>query len=197
MKTDKYLNEYKNTVHRSNLLKGVIALLIAGIVAQGITIAYMSLNTSIIVIPNIQRKFVINKTNANKAYMTVMITHIVNLYENYTAASAKRQFDDLLAYFNPSDYHNLQSYIVSRLANIKQYDISSWFVINKIKIHLKTQNTAVVIGYKKTFMTNSLVSTKQIAILIHYTFSNHIFSVSDFKVMSYSKYQNKFKRTVQ
>jgi len=195
MKTDKYLNDYKNTVHRSNLLKGVIALLIAGIVAQGITIAYMSLNTSIIVIPNVQRKFVINKTNANKAYMTVMIKYIVNLYENYTAASAKKQFDDLLAYFNPSDYHNLQSYITSRLANIKQYDISSWFVINKIR--LKTRNAAVVIGYKKTFMTDSLVSDKQIAILIHYTFNNHIFSVSDFKVMPYSQYQEKFKRRGQ
>lgn len=185
MTTEKYINQYKSTVHNNNLLKVVIAVFMLGIIAEGIVIAYISTSRDVIVIPDIRNRYVIGKSKSNTAYAVTMAKFIANDYENYTTQSAKDQFKGLLAFFNPASYHELQVYFASLVSNIKQYQMSSWFVIDKVEIK---GNTIAVIGDKKAYIGNNRVSDKQIAILITYTINNHVFSVQVLKVMPYSKY---------
>lgn len=152
MLSKKYLNE-ADRIKANNSLFKLVVMVIGIAVLYNSVMLHKALNTQrIILVPSvISAKMMISGDNADDNYFRAITRDITNLAFNFTPATARSQFSDIVAMYEPDSY---------ALARAKWYDladtvetakqVSSVFYVQKISVDNKN-NTIEVTGIKKQY----------------------------------------------
>lgn len=180
MKLDIFLQKASNLYAENRLLKFVIIILAATAVFSSF-FSYEALKHKKIILipPNIHSKIIIVGDKPSDAYIKQFSRYITGLALDYTSASARGQFDELLTMFTPEAYKKYKQVFYALTDQLETAtNITNAFYIQKIKV---TKKAILVQGIEKTFIANTLNSEKVNTYQIGYVLKNGRFMVTDFR----------------
>jgi len=180
MKLDIYLQKASNLYAENRLLKFVIIILAAAVVFSSV-FSYKALKYEKVVLipPNVHSKIMIVGDKPNNEYIKQFSRYVVALALDYTSASARGQFDELLTMFTPGAYKKYKQVFYTLADQLETAaNISNAFYIQKIKV---TKKAVLVQGVEKTFIADTLDSQKVNTYRIGYMFKDGRFMITDFK----------------
>lgn len=180
MKFDIFLQKASNLYAENRLLKFVIiALTIAVIFSSFFSYKALKYEKIVLIPPNIHSRIIIVGDKPDSAYIKQFSRYVVSLALDYTSASAREQFDELLTMFSPSAYKKYKQIFYNLADQLETAaNITNAFYIQKIKV---TKKTIRVQGIEKTFIENTLNSEKVNTYQIGYVLEDGRFVITDFK----------------
>lgn len=179
MDNKKYLSYFHNVVKCNNSLKFTIIALIIVILIEGFYMVDMMKSQKTIIIPGIKETYVISDKTANKNYIIKMSTFFVDLVENFSPRTVKRNYQLFLSYVDAKSYGSMQSDLMALAQSYISNDTSSWFVVDSIM--MGSGNTVYVIGRKHLIVGNKIVSENRIKITIKFVIKNGLFKVVSYE----------------
>lgn len=181
MKFKKFLNDFGNIKQENKLLKFVIVVL-------AITVMYsffyvdksMKREKIIIIPPNASSQMVFIGNKPNKAYFEQMSRYIISLALDYTSATARGQFAELLTLFTPDAFKEYQPVFYNLADRIQSAgNISNSFYITDIKVYPKKKKI-IVTGSIYTYSSGSLLTQKVCQYQIGYKIQAGRFLITSF-----------------
>ncbi|AEA33607.1 type IV conjugative transfer system protein TraE [Hippea maritima] len=176
-----YMNELANAKHNNRLLKFVIVVMAVAIVFSFYYIDRIVTREKIVLLPpEVHSKMVFIGDRPSKSYFDEMTRYVVSLALDYTSATARGQFAELLTLFAPSSFKEYQQVFYNLADRLEAAgNISNVFYINEIKLYPK-KGKIVVIGMNYTYSANSLLSQETREYQIGYKVQNGRFFITSF-----------------
>jgi len=168
MKLDLFLQKTSNLTAENGLLKFVV-LIIGVVVVFNTFMLKRALNTrrTILVPSVINSRMEILGDSASEKYIKGVTRDIMNLAMNYSPATARTQFDELLMMYAPGAYPEASRLFYDLADSIETAKISNVFYIQKIT--LDGSNTRIdVTGRKRQFMQDVKVEDASETFSIYY-----------------------------
>lgn len=173
----KYINGYRNLVQNNNALKFAVIALAVIIFIEGVFIIKAFNAEKVIVVPNVNGKYVISQTGANPRYLKGIGVYLVGLAENFTPQNIGGNYKEFLNYASSGSFGNLQASFVSGEKTYKRNDASSFFAVKSVKL---LPGKIVVTGNKRLIIGTSVVSSKMLQATLNYKIINGEFEVTGY-----------------
>lgn len=184
MKTDIFVQKAGNLFAENRLLKFVIASLTLAVLFNSFMVYRAVRYQRVVLIPPKMTgtvEFVQGRPSDN--YIKDVCRRVVNLAATYSPATARPQFDELLAYYAPESYPTASEEWYSLAGRIEESQVSSVFYLEKITL---TDNIMEVFGNLKQFAAgNTLLENASKTYLINYRLQDgrlYIVSVKEKRV---------------
>ena len=181
MKFKFFMNDLSNIKQENKLLKGVILILAITVVFS----LYYTTKTAnrekiILIPPQIHSKIVFIGNKPDKAYYNEITRYVVSLALDYTSATARSQFAELLTMFDPGAFKKYQQVFYNLAFRIESAgNISDSFYITKIKVHPEKKKI-IVTGTEYTYSGAALLSQNMCRYAITYKLQAGRFFVTSF-----------------
>ena len=161
MKFKKFLNEHENTKQENKLLKAVIVILAITVMYSFYYVDKSAQREKIIIIPSqLHSRVVFTGNKPNKAYFDEMSRYIISLALDYTSATARGQFAELLTLFAPDAFKEYQQVFYNLADRLQSAgNISNAFYITDIKVYPKKKKI-IVTGTSYTYSADTLLTQK-------------------------------------
>ena len=156
-----FLNEYANVRHENKLLKFVIVVLTVGVLLSlYYTNRALEKEKVILIPPQTTQKIVFIGNKPNKAYFDQITRYIISLALDYTSATARGQFNDLLKMFSPDAFKKYEPVFYDLANRVKSAgNVSNSFYISDIKVY-PDRKEIIVTGTQYTYSGASLLKQK-------------------------------------
>ncbi|MGO9139705.1 MAG: TraE/TraK family type IV conjugative transfer system protein [Syntrophales bacterium] len=161
MKHIKYLSQFEK-VKASNRLLMLIVFLIGSLVVINtfVTISISAKEKVILVPPGLQTKAEIYEGKADEHYLTAFTRYALGLLLNYSPATVKQQYEELLLLYDSASYPEVRTQLFNLVDTVKTSQISSVFIpqrfiVNQGSSLIKVQGTRKIYKDDRT-STNSL-----------------------------------------
>ncbi len=184
MKLKTFLNETENVKHENKLLKFVIVVLaIAVIFSFYYTSKTLKQEKIILLPPQVNSKIVFFGNKPNKAYFDQITRYIISLALDYTSATAKGQFAELLTMFSPGAFKSYQQAFYNLADRVQSAsNISNSFYIDNIKVY-SDKKKIIVAGSEDMYSSTELLTREQRKYEIGYEIKNERFFITSFKML--------------
>ena len=181
MKFSMFLNEHENVKQENKLLKAVIVILAITVMYSLYYVDKSAQREKIIIIPSqLHSRIIFTGDKPDKAYFEEMTRYVISLALDYTSATARGQFAELLTLFDPEAFKKYQPIFYNLADRVQSAgNISNSFYITKIQIYPK-EKKIVVIGSNYTYSANMLLMQKVRQYQIGYKIQNGRFFITSF-----------------
>lgn len=182
-----FVQDSSNVFAENRLLKfGFVAVVIfAGLQTATISSKLDEQRVHLIPIGG-QGDFVISGSTASDDYLRSMSRYIVHMAGDLSAATARRQLNELLPLIHPDEYSRYRD-LFTRLADgIERYPTVSYVVQWRGNRDIKKvgDDTIHVAGVKKRIVGDSVTSTENVTYHISYSFEQGRFWLTGIKEVS-------------
>jgi conjugal transfer pilus assembly protein TraE len=167
-----FLQKSSNIFAENRLLKFVVvALGIAVIINTAGVFLALDRQQVILVPPTINSRVAVSGDKASDEYLKEFTRYILNLALTYNPVSARPQFSELLAIYDPAQFQATRKELYALADKIENTKAASVFYINSI-VSDAGKHQLEVSGTKRTYMADQKVEDAQKAYLIEYRFEN-------------------------
>lgn len=177
MKIDIFLDKHLNIKAENKLLKFFVVLI--GII-QIVNIAWnysITKSTKTIIIPSgLTSKLEISSNEMSEETIKQYTRYILGLVANYSPATVRSQFDELLTFYHPDSFAEAKVTLYSLAEDIEKAKVSSSFYIQKITLD-SSKHTVEVSGTKRQYANEIKLKDKNETYLIEYTINNGKFMI--------------------
>lgn len=157
MRLDIYQQKSSNLTAENRLLKFAIVVLSIGVVLNGFfTYAAMNKKTVVIVPPGLDKPVTVAGEKFDEEYIKTFAKHIGFLAYHYTAVSARSNFDELLAFYEPESFEAAKKLFYQTADAIETSGTSSIFYPEQITVD--TGKRQIHIKGVRTMMLNGVVA---------------------------------------
>ena len=176
MKLQTYLQSTSNKVAENRLLK-LVVILIGGLVLFNTVQLSRVMNTArtIIIPPALNTKLEITQEHASEESLRAYARYVLGLAVNYTQATARGQFDELLGLYASDAYPEAKRNFYELADRIETAHITSAFYIQQVSIGPSTIEAR---GVRRQFMEVTRVDEAVKSYLLHYNIVNGRFTLS-------------------
>jgi len=177
MNLNMFLNEKRNTAAENRLLKFVVAV-IGAMVLVNTVMLYRALGSyrTILVPPVINTKLEIFGDKVSEEYVRVMARYISSLVANYTPATARGQFDEMLSLYAPEYYAAAKKEFYLLAESVESAKVANVFQLQKISID--PGKVAIELqGVKTQYMNDQKMKESNETYVIEYKVSDGRFMV--------------------
>lgn len=181
MKLKKFLNDYANVKHENQLLKFAIVALTLMVMWSFFYIDKSVKRQKVILLPpQLSSRVVFVGDKPNKAYFEQMTRYVVSLALDYTSATARGQFAELLTLFSPEAFKKYEPVFYNLADRVQAAgNITNSFYITKIQVYPK-EKKIVVTGSIYTYSASSLLTQEVCQYLIRYKIQSGRFMITEF-----------------
>ncbi len=181
MKFKNFLSEHENVKTENKLLKFVIIVLAITVMFNFYYVDKASHSEKIIILPpQLHSKVVFNGNKPDKAYFDQITRYVISLALDYTSATARGQFAELLTMLSPSAFKVYQPALYDLANRLESAgDISNAFYISTIKVK-KDKNQIIVEGMNDTYSANTLLKQQSEQYQIGYEVKSDRFIITSF-----------------
>lgn len=181
MKLSIFQQKTSNLFAENRLLKTgfIVLLLIFGL--QYTEMADMRKHQQTIVVPvGASGPFTISGDKADENYIRIMATYIKNQAGNYTASSARRNYNDLLPLYAPEKYAKAKDTFLLLIAEIERFpnvtDVTHWHGADPV---IFTHDTITMSVKRVRYIDGKEISTRPQKWTIKYRINNSKFELLD------------------
>ncbi len=180
MRLRKYLQTTSNVFENNRLLKFVIVI-IAGAEIFNSFMVYraVSYQKVILIPPKMTGTIEFVKGKPTDKYIWDMTRTITNLAVNYSPATARAQFNELLEYFAPEKFPNASEKWYSLASRIEETQACSVFYLENIT--LKKDGTVEIFGEMRQFVGNTSIFRQGKTFVLSYRIEKGRFYLLNFK----------------
>ncbi len=178
MKMDIFTFKHNNVLAENKLLKFAIVV-IGTVVLINTYLLYSYLNSSrtVVVPPKINSKLEIYGNKASDAYYKEFTRYIMALRLNYTPATIRAQFGELLTLFIPSVYGKAEEAFYDLADKVERAKVSSSFFLAKIEVQ---GNAIHAFGRRHIYsLTGEMVQDTAEEYIIRFRMDNGRFYLTD------------------
>jgi len=181
MKLNTYINKTSNLYAENRLLKFAVILIGIAVVVNGF-FSYIAMQYQKVVIlpPVVDRRVVISGNKVDDSYIKLFTRYAMSLLQNYTAATARGQFEEFLTLVTTSAYPEMQKRLYTLADTIKKLNMTSAFYPRKITVDEK-KHIIEVTGLKKEFTHTTIVEDGPKKYRIKYKVINGRFYIDEVK----------------
>jgi conjugal transfer pilus assembly protein TraE len=162
------MQRHSNIKGENRLLKYAGAFIGIGFIANTIVTIYaLEHQTTILVPPVINTKLEIVGNSASDEYIRVFGRYSMWLALNYSPATARSQFSELLTLFAPEKYAEVRKAFYVLADTVEMGHVSSVFHITRIKVD-RVRNEMEVDGVRRQYANDQLIEEKERSYMIEY-----------------------------
>jgi len=177
MKFIKFLSRNANTVAENRLLKFFVMVLGVAVVLNTLGTIYALTHTrTIIVPPGLQEKVVIEGGKVDPQYVLTFARYITGLGFSYTPATVKKQYEELLLYYDPSGYPKAKQMLYELAERVVETKVASVFHPQRFEIDTKAGRIEVL-GNRLQMVDDRTVESGSKTYLIDYKVNDGKFAV--------------------
>ena len=122
----KFVSEHKRLSESNAVLRLAVVLLFIGLVINAFISYSMSKRVRTVILPPVvNEKIELSGTKFSDSYLRLMSRYITGLARNYTPSSARGNFDELLALFDPSVYVENKTRLYSLASTVETARVTS------------------------------------------------------------------------
>ncbi len=179
MKMNIFLQKTSNLMAENRLLKFIILII-------GVTVIYntfmvrhaLHTHRTILVPPAIKSTMEIQGNSASDEYIKHFTRYILGLAFQYSPATARYQFEELLSMYSPSSFPKAQEFFYDLADTIETAQISNVFYIHKMVLD-STKKQAEVTGLKRQYVHDVKSEEATKTYIVVYEFEDGRFMVVD------------------
>jgi conjugal transfer pilus assembly protein TraE len=173
----RYLEQQKNLLTENKLLKLALLVLLVGLIANAFTMLIIVRRArTVIVPPVVNTKFEITGNSLSDDYLRIMTRYIVALAFNYNPVSARRNFEELLALYDPTVYDEKKREFYGLAETVETSKMTSIFLIQKMAIDDKARQIEIQ-GQRKQLANEQKIKEGAETFTIEYSNSNGRFAI--------------------
>ncbi len=177
MKLKLFLQEKANIAGENRLLKFTVLVIGAAVIINSFILVYALNNQrTILVPPVINTKLEIVGNSAPDEYIRVFGRYAAWLALNYSPATARSQFSELLTLFAPEKYAESRKVFYGLADTIEMGHVSSVFHITRIIVD-RSRREMEIDGSRKQYANDQLVEDKERAYLLEYRVNDGRFTI--------------------
>jgi len=177
MRFNLFMQGHSNVKGENRLLKYAGAFIGLGFIANTlVTIYALEHQTTILVPPVINTKLEIVGNSASEEYIRVFGRYGMWLALNYSPATARSQFSELLTLFAPEKYAEVRKAFYGLADTVEMGHVSSVFHISRIKVD-RVRNKMEVDGLRRQYANDQLLEEKERSYMIEYRVSDGRFLI--------------------
>ncbi|MDO9528124.1 MAG: type IV conjugative transfer system protein TraE [Syntrophales bacterium] len=178
MKFDIFMNEKSNIASENRLLKFFVVVIGIAVLMSSIYSYHALRYQKVIIIPPGARDNIEVMGNiVNDEYVKAFTRYIVSLAFNYSPATVRKQYDELLALFDSGSYPQGKTTFYNYADNVEITQTSSTFYIDKIWMD-KKKKWIEVGGIERHYMDDRKVKDGAKVYLVGYTISDGRFRIT-------------------
>ncbi len=148
MLLDLFVSKKNNTKAENRLLKFVVVVIGCAVLFNTLmTLVALRTQRTVIVPPGFTKTMTLSGNDVDDEYMREFMRYVANLSFNYSPATARPQFDALLALYSPSTFPAARKMYYELADSIESGKVSNIFYPHEIKIDR---------GKSRVFMTGLL-----------------------------------------
>jgi len=168
----KYFQNSSNLFAENRLLKFCVIVLTCGFLwfAHQVN-EFKDKARTVIVPPNISSKIVISGSWTSDSYANEYMRYVGSLLWNYSPATVREQFSELLASFHPSTFQAAKERLYIFADQVEQTRASSVFYINKI-VHNPEKKFIEVTGTRHLSLQDKTVESTVKTYMVLYKIEN-------------------------
>jgi conjugal transfer pilus assembly protein TraE len=168
MKFNLFMQGHSNVKGENRLLKYIGAFIGTGFLVNSIVTIYaLEHQTTILVPPVINTKLEIVGNSASEEYIRVFGRYSMWLALNYSPATARSQFSELLTMFAPEKYAEVRKAFYVLADTVEMGHVSSVFHITRIKVD-RVRSEMEIDGVRKQYVNDQLLEEKDKIYMIEY-----------------------------
>ena len=126
-------------------------------------------------------EFVQGKPTEN--YINELTRRVTLLAANYSPATVRKQFDELLVYYAPESFPDAKKQLYSLAGRIEDSQVSSVFYIDRYE-YKKDSDTITIFGTNRVFTGSTFVENKSLEYILKYRVLD-----GKFEILSFSEKQ--------
>jgi len=178
MRFNLFMQRHSNVKGENRLLKYAGAFIGIGFIANTIVTIYaLEHQTTILIPPVINTKLEIVGNSASEEYIRVFGRYAMWLALNYSPATARSQFSELLAMFAPEKYAEVRKAFYGIADTVEMGHVSSVYHINGIRID-RVRNEMEIHGSRRQYVNDQLLEEKERVYMIDYRVTDGRFLIS-------------------
>ena len=179
LKLELFTSQASNLFAENRLLKFAIAVLTLAVIFNSFMVhRAVKYQRVVIVPPKLTESIEFVNGQPNEAYAKDMIRRIASLATIYTPAIARKQFDELIAYYAPEAYPEGSKAWYTLAGMIEDAKTSSVFFIDTITLK---NNTAEIFGTLKQFTGETQFLGETRTYIVEYRFLDGRFQILSFR----------------
>lgn len=130
-----YLKKLSNLTAENRLLKLTVVVFGAVAVFNSVVMMHMaSHEKTVLVPPGLNGRVEVTDGQASDRYLDLMTRYVTGLALNYTPATAREQFGELLALYSPDAFPGAKKTFYALAGTVEAANVSSAFYIGNIKV---------------------------------------------------------------
>ncbi len=178
MRFNLFMQKHSNVKGENRLLKYAGAFIGIGFIANTIVTIYaLEHQTTILIPPVINTKLEIVGNSASEEYIRVFGRYAMWLALNYSPATARSQFSELLTMFAPEKYAEVRKAFYGIADTVEMGHVSSVYHINGIRID-RVRKEMEIHGLRRQYANDQLLEEKERVYLIDYRVTDGRFLIS-------------------
>lgn len=180
MKLDLFLSKTSNLFAERRVLR-LMVIVIGGLTALNslLLFAFMDRQRTVLVPPGLTSQAEVAGSTADATYLRLMGRYISGLRLNYTPATARKQFDELLPMVAPEQYPSLQKALYQTADAVEMARASSVFHVADIT-HFPGQQFLEIPGHQELYVRDQKTEDKRVTYRLSYQIRDGHFWVMDF-----------------
>ena len=170
-----FVSKSANLFAQNRLLKFIIIVLTIGFLFNSLMVNRALKYQKIVLIPPHMTgtvEFVQGKPT--ESYINDVCRRVVMLAANYSPATARKQFDELLVYYAPESYPDASKSFYSLAGRVEDAQVSSVFFPETFKIK---DNRIEIFGNIKQFTGNTFIENRSATYTLEYRIINGKFEI--------------------
>lgn len=177
MRLSIFTGKLANVAGENRLLKLAILAIGAAVLVNSMVLVYaLNHRTTILVPPVINTKLEIVGNSAPDEYIRVFGRYTMWLAQNYSPATARSQFSELLTLFAPERYAEVRKAFYGLADTIEMGHVSSVFHITRIVVD-RTRREMDVYGTRRQYVNDQVIEEKERIYRIEYRIQDGRFMV--------------------
>lgn len=178
MKTNIFLQKTSNLFVENRLLKFVVVVLAAAVAVNSFMVSRAVKYQRVILIPpKMTGTIEFVEGQPSETYIKDITRKIISLATTYSPATARAQFDELLAYYAPEEYPKASTTWYALASRVEEALVSSVFYPQKIVLN---DGELEVIGNYKQFADNQVIESGPKTYVIRYRIKDGRFYLLSF-----------------
>jgi conjugal transfer pilus assembly protein TraE len=167
-----FTSKTANIFAENRMLKFTVLVLLAAVLVLSVcVVTAMNRERVILVPPVINSKVMITGTHASDDYLREFTRYVISLALTYNPASARNQFSELLAIYDPAGFPNARKDLYELADRIETTRASSAFHIQSMSNNAE-MNLVEVQGSKMTYIGEMKADIVQTTYIVEYRFDN-------------------------
>lgn len=182
MKLDIFMQKSSNIAGENRLLRFFIVVIGAAVLVNSLFVYTSVKHQRTVLVPiGLNIRVEVSDSNASDDYLKFITRYAAGLALNYTPATARQQFGELLALYSPDAFPEAKKSFYSLADTVETARVTNSFYIQSIQVD-REKGAIEIIGLKRQYAEDrKVIEDVQTAYELGYRISDGRFMLTDFK----------------